>query len=96
MIMWHVKNRLGALGKIKSLSTISHHQSSGAFLWEGNWASKLLAAIGATLKSDTSSPGECARSAKSWLEINANLQSSKTPKSISEVSYRSVSEFQKQ
>ncbi|GFW47754.1 hypothetical protein TNCV_2829421 [Trichonephila clavipes] len=37
----------------------SHRQSSGAFLWEGNWASKLLGGnwyrlYGAALKSDTS------------------------------------------
>ncbi|GFS89092.1 integrase catalytic domain-containing protein [Trichonephila clavipes] len=37
---------LGALDKIKFLSTTSPRQSSGAFLWGGTWASKLLAAIG--------------------------------------------------
>ncbi|GFV72982.1 hypothetical protein TNCV_1734501 [Trichonephila clavipes] len=52
MIMRHVKNPLecpfglGALGKIKFLRSISHHQTSGASLWGGNFASKLLVAIG--------------------------------------------------
>ncbi|GFT17349.1 hypothetical protein TNCV_4806361 [Trichonephila clavipes] len=49
---------LGPLGKIQVLRTVSHRQSSGAFLWGGNWASKLPASIGirlygATLKRDT-------------------------------------------
>ncbi|GFX59549.1 hypothetical protein TNCV_2034771 [Trichonephila clavipes] len=52
MIMRHVKNPLqcpfglGTLGQIKFQNSISHRQSSGAFLWGGNWASKLLAAVG--------------------------------------------------
>ncbi|GFX39723.1 hypothetical protein TNCV_2104671 [Trichonephila clavipes] len=54
MNMRHVKNPLecpfglGALGKIKLLSSISHRQSSDASLWRGNWASKLLVAIDIT------------------------------------------------
>ncbi|GFT01805.1 hypothetical protein TNCV_4206021 [Trichonephila clavipes] len=52
MIKRHAKNPLkwpfglGALGKIKFLSSISHRQSSSASLRGGNWASKLLATIG--------------------------------------------------
>ncbi|GFX08028.1 hypothetical protein TNCV_1237091 [Trichonephila clavipes] len=42
--------------KLNSLQ-ISHRHSSGASLWRRNWASKLLAVIGAALKSDTSSWG---------------------------------------
>ncbi|GFY30940.1 uncharacterized protein TNCV_1629141 [Trichonephila clavipes] len=53
---------LGALGKIKFLSMVSHRQSSSVSLLGGNWASKLLAVIGirlygATLKRNTSFRG---------------------------------------
>ncbi|GFU05418.1 uncharacterized protein TNCV_3290711 [Trichonephila clavipes] len=37
---------MGAFGKIKILSWVSHCSSSGASLWSVNWASKLLEAIG--------------------------------------------------
>ncbi|GFS77137.1 HTH_Tnp_Tc3_2 domain-containing protein [Trichonephila clavipes] len=40
---------LDALRKIKILSKVSHRQSSGAFLWGENWASKLFAVIGIRL-----------------------------------------------
>ncbi|GFS74443.1 hypothetical protein TNCV_784801 [Trichonephila clavipes] len=37
---------LGALGKMKLLSLVSHRQSSVASLMGGNWTSKVLTAIG--------------------------------------------------
>ncbi|GFU88822.1 hypothetical protein TNCV_4444991 [Trichonephila clavipes] len=37
---------LGAYGKIKILSTVSHRQSSGASFWGGNSESKLPVLIG--------------------------------------------------
>ncbi|GFX82593.1 hypothetical protein TNCV_1192681 [Trichonephila clavipes] len=53
---------LGAHGKIKFPSTISHRQSSGASLWGANWASKLSAEFsiclyGTALKRNTSFRG---------------------------------------
>ncbi|GFX02300.1 hypothetical protein TNCV_2284691 [Trichonephila clavipes] len=53
---------LGALRKIKILSTVSHRQSSSAFFWGGKWASKSPPAIGirlygAALKRDISFRG---------------------------------------
>ncbi|GFY08816.1 hypothetical protein TNCV_4660091 [Trichonephila clavipes] len=73
--MSHVKDPLecpfglGALGKIKFLSSILHRQSSRASLWGGSWASKLLAAIGIAymlpkIKKVIPAPGEWTRSAK--------------------------------
>ncbi|GFX47558.1 hypothetical protein TNCV_3015771 [Trichonephila clavipes] len=71
MIMRYVKNpmsaRLDWLLSAKLVSTILHHQSSGASLWRGNYASKLLATVGirlygAALKRDTSFR-KCTRSA---------------------------------
>ncbi|GFS99431.1 DUF4817 domain-containing protein [Trichonephila clavipes] len=55
---------LGAFGKIRILSTVSHRKSSSASLWGGNWVPKLPVAIdirlyGAALKRDTNSQGIC-------------------------------------
>ncbi|GFU49167.1 uncharacterized protein TNCV_2674701 [Trichonephila clavipes] len=37
---------LGVLGKVKISSMFSHHHSSGASLWTGNWVSKFPKPIG--------------------------------------------------
>ncbi|GFV21866.1 hypothetical protein TNCV_4525531 [Trichonephila clavipes] len=39
---------LGALGKIKKPSAVSHRQSLGATLWGKNWVPKLTVVIGIT------------------------------------------------
>ncbi|GFU33095.1 hypothetical protein TNCV_4156421 [Trichonephila clavipes] len=72
---------LGAHGKIKLLSTISHRQSSGASLSGGNWTSKLLEAIGIVyLVPDLRmipALGECTRSSKIKIPIRNPIRGEK-------------------
>ncbi|GFV53149.1 hypothetical protein TNCV_756591 [Trichonephila clavipes] len=63
---------LGTLSKIKILSSVLHRQTSGAFLWGGNWASKVRTVVDIAYivphQNVIPAPGECTRSEKAEIQ----------------------------